>query len=96
MIYIICVTFVFQFQGECKEKSEAIVQKLQEIITASSSASTKTEPAAAAVNDNTDETLDDGVVQALGNEYVLQSNFIFYLCQFNNIIPATTRNSGIK
>ncbi|XP_073228812.1 serine/threonine-protein kinase TBK1-like [Porites lutea] len=57
-----------QFQDECKEKSEAIVQKLQKIITASSSASAKTEPAAAAVNDNTYETLDDGVVQALGNE----------------------------
>ena len=50
---------------------------LQKIITASSSSSTKTEPAAAAVNDNTNETLDDGVAQALGNEYVLQSYYIF-------------------
>ena len=44
------------------------------MITATSSASTKTEPTAAAVNDNTNETLNDGVVQALGNEYVSQSN----------------------
>ena len=64
-------------QEKCKKISEAIVQKLQKIIIATSSAGTKTESAAAAVNDNTKETLNDGVVQALGNEYVLQSNFIF-------------------
>ena len=44
------------------------------MITATSSASTKTEPTGATVNDNTNETLNDGVVQALGNEYVSQSN----------------------
>ena len=44
-------------------------------MTATSSASTKTEPAAAAVKNNTNETLNDGVVQALGNEYVSQSLF---------------------
>ena len=75
----------------CREKSEGIVQKLLKIIIGTSSAGTKSESAAATVNDNTNETLNDGVVRALGNVYVSLSNFIFYLRQFNNIFPATTR-----
>ena len=47
-------------------------------MTATSSASTKTEPAAAAVKNNTNETLNDGVVQALGNEYVRITKPFFY------------------
>ena len=80
----------------CRQKSEGIVQKVQKIIIATSFAGTKTEPAATTVNDNTNETLNDGVVRALGNEYVSLSNFIFYLCQFNNIFPSTTRKGGTE
>ena len=39
-------------------------------MTAPSSASTRSEPAAAAVDENADREISDGVVQALGNEYV--------------------------
>jgi len=54
------------FQEQCKTKSKSIVQKLQTVMTAQSSASTRMEAPAAAVNENTEIT--DGIMQALGNE----------------------------